>query len=74
MGAAGALEAGICLLALEHGLCAGSAPTPAADPALGPAFAGRFQAQPVRRRVRCAVSHSFGFGGNNAVLVLGAGE
>lgn len=71
MGAAGALEASICLLALEHGLRAGSAPTAVADPALGSAFARRFQTRPVRQPVRCAASHSFGFGGNNAVLVLG---
>lgn len=70
MGAAGLLEAVICLLALQRGLLAGSAPTPAVDPGLGAAFAARWQAQPVRRTVRTAASHSFGFGGNNCVVVL----
>lgn len=71
MGAAGLLEALVCALALERGLLAGSAPTTAPDPAFGPAFAERWQAQPVQRRIRHAASHSFGFGGNNCVLVLG---
>lgn len=71
MGAAGLLEALVCLLALERGLLAGSAPTARADPALGDAFGQRWRAQPVQRRIRHAASHSFGFGGNNCVLVLG---
>jgi 3-oxoacyl-[acyl-carrier-protein] synthase I len=70
MGAAGLLEAAICVLALQRGLLAGSAPTPQADPSLGAGFAKRWQAQPVQRPIRHAASHSFGFGGNNCVLVL----
>ena len=70
-GAAGRLEALGCALALERGLLAGSAPTTTPDPAFGPAFAERWHAQPVQRRIRHAASHSFGFGGNNCVLVLG---
>ncbi len=73
MGAAGALEAVICLLALERGLAAGSAGTARADPAFGERFAQQLRLAPVRRRPRHAASHSFGFGGNNAVLVFGAG-
>jgi len=71
MGAAGLLEALVCALALERGLLAGSAPTLTPDPAFGPAFAERWHAQPAQRRIRHAASHSFGFGGNNCVLVLG---
>ncbi len=71
MGAAGLLEALVCALALERGLLAGSAPTTTPDPVFGPAFAERWHAQPVQRRIRHAASHSFGFGGNNCVLVLG---
>lgn len=71
MGAAGALQASICLLALQHGLAPGSAPTLAADPALGHTFANQWQPAPVHRVLRTAASHSFGFGGNNCVLVFG---
>jgi 3-oxoacyl-[acyl-carrier-protein] synthase-1 len=70
MGAAGALEALVCVLALQRGLLAGSGPTAQADPAFGPAFAERWKAHPAQRAIRSAASHSFGFGGNNAVLVF----
>ncbi|MFO1270640.1 MAG: beta-ketoacyl-ACP synthase [Rubrivivax sp.] len=72
MGAAGALQAVACLLALQRGLAAGSPGTQAVDPAFGPVFAGQLQLQPRQRRLRWATSHSFGFGGNNCVLVFGA--
>lgn len=71
MGAAGALGALVALQALDDGLCAGSAPGEAADPALGPVFAGQWQAEAARREVKVAASHAFGFGGNNAVLLFG---
>ena len=71
MGAAGLLEAVICLLALSGAGRAGSVHTPAADPAFGPVFAQQLRLQPATGPVRHAVSHSFGFGGNNCVLVLG---
>lgn len=75
MGAAGLLEAVVCLLALQEGLRAGSAHTPAADPQFGRVFAEQLRLQPVQGPVRFAASHSFGFGGNNCVLVFGrAGE
>ena len=73
MGAAGVVEALVCALALREGWRSGSPGTAAADPALGPVFAGQLQSQPVRRPVQWAASHSFGFGGNNAVLVFGRG-
>lgn len=74
MGAAGALEAVICLLALERGLAAGSAGTQAIDPDFGPIFLGQLRLAPASRPVHRAASHSFGFGGNNAVLVFGHGR
>jgi len=73
MGAAGIVEALVCLLALRDGLCAGSPGTAAADPALGDAFARQFSPQAALRAVQVAASHSFGFGGNNAVLLFGRG-
>jgi len=71
MGAAGLLEAVICLLALQDGVRAGTAHTPAADPSLGAVFAQQLRLQAASVPVRYAASHSFGFGGNNAVLLFG---
>lgn len=71
MGAAGALEAVICVLALQHGLLAGSGPTATPDPALGAGFAARWRVGPRQQRIRHAASHAFGFGGSNCVLVFG---
>lgn len=73
MGAAGIVEALICLQALETGLRSGSAGSPAADPAMGPLFAQQFKPEAVRAPVSVAASHSFGFGGNNGVLLFGRG-
>jgi 3-oxoacyl-[acyl-carrier-protein] synthase I len=70
MGAAGLLEAVIALLALQRGVLAGSAPTQQADAGLGEAFGTRWRAMPAQRRIGTAASHSFGFGGNNCVVVF----
>jgi 3-oxoacyl-[acyl-carrier-protein] synthase II len=72
LGAAGAIEAAICVLALEQGLLPPTVnlrePEPAwADLDLVPA-AGR------RRPLGVAVSSSYGFGGHNVTLVLGRHE
>lgn len=91
MGAAGMLEAAICLLALRHGVvpgsagceepdgafAAGSSGSPATATSRGPgavAAAGGpcLVREACVRTVRIAASHSFGFGGNNAVLVFGS--
>jgi 3-oxoacyl-[acyl-carrier-protein] synthase-1 len=73
MGAAGIVEALICVQALENGLCSGTAHTAEADPALGGRFAAQLRHQPAQRAVRVAASHSFGFGGSNAVLLFAKG-
>jgi 3-oxoacyl-[acyl-carrier-protein] synthase-1 len=66
MGAAGMLEAAICLLALRHGLAPGTTGCDEGDAALD----ARLVREPLAQPLRIAASHSFGFGGNNAVLVF----
>ncbi len=74
MGAAGALEAVVCLLALERGVAAGSAGTQQVAADFGPVFAQQLKLQPRETKPRFAASHSFGFGGNNCVLLFARGE
>jgi 3-oxoacyl-[acyl-carrier-protein] synthase-1 len=70
LGAAGALEAVIAMISIEHGIvppnlgC--SEPMPEASPWLA--------LQPTEQRIDVAVSNSFGFGGNNACLVFARGQ
>ena len=70
LGAAGALEAVLALLAIVHGIV---------PPNLGcsepmPAAALWLALRPSSQRVDVALSNSFGFGGNNACLVFGRGD
>ncbi|WP_353852073.1 beta-ketoacyl-ACP synthase [Piscinibacter sp.] len=74
MGAAGLVEAALCWTALAHGLRSGSAFTAAPDPALGERFAAQLRLAPAEAPTQVAASHSFGFGGSNAVLLFGRGE
>ena len=67
LGAAGAVEAVICALALAHDLLPGSPGTQTPDPAIPLAYLLSSRDQPVRR----ALSNSFGFGGSNCSLILG---
>jgi 3-oxoacyl-[acyl-carrier-protein] synthase-1 len=67
LGAAGALEAVICALALMHRLLPGSAHTGQIDPATGFQYLRENCAEEPLRRV---LSNSFGFGGSNCSLVL----
>ncbi|WP_298231956.1 beta-ketoacyl-[acyl-carrier-protein] synthase family protein [uncultured Azohydromonas sp.] len=68
LGAAGALEAVICMLALRHGFMPGGLNRLSPDPALQCNYldANREAALSV------VASNSFGFGGSNACLLLGA--
>lgn len=68
LGAAGIVEAAISLLALDHQLLPGTLNAQTLDPACGP----QIQRDNAERRIRCALSFSFGFGGSNCVLVFGA--
>jgi 3-oxoacyl-[acyl-carrier-protein] synthase-1 len=67
LGAAGAVEAVICALALGHNLLPGSPHTQHLDPAIPVDYllAGR------PGKLRRALSNSFGFGGSNCSLILG---
>ena len=67
LGAAGALEAVICALALRHGLVPGSANTRHVAPSLGFEYLCANRRRPIAR----VLSNSFGFGGSNCALVLG---
>ncbi|SCF60630.1 beta-ketoacyl synthase [Streptomyces sp. Ncost-T10-10d] len=67
MGAAGAIEAGLTVLTLQRGVV----PPIANLDAPAPEFdINCVTEQPLRQPIRRAVSHSFGFGGHNAVIAL----
>ena len=68
LGAAGITEAIVCILAIEHGFVPGSANTRRVDPSLKSNYLldGRDE------KVTHALTNSFGFGGSNCSLVLGA--
>ena len=66
LGTAGMLNAAFGLLAIETGWMAGTVNSTTLDADCGP----QVRLHPVQREVRHVVSHSFGFGGTNCVLVL----
>jgi 3-oxoacyl-[acyl-carrier-protein] synthase-1 len=68
LGAAGITEAIICILAIEQGIMPGSANTGEVDPQLR----CKYLVENRPARLRCVLSNSFGFGGSNCALVLGA--
>jgi 3-oxoacyl-[acyl-carrier-protein] synthase-1 len=68
LGAAGIVEAVACLLAIETGWLPGMVNTRTLDAACGP----QIRIDGGEDEVRIALSNSFGFGGSNCVLVLGA--
>jgi 3-oxoacyl-[acyl-carrier-protein] synthase-1 len=68
LGAAGITEIIISILAIEHGLMPGSAHTRRIDPAMKCSYL----IEPRKARVRQVLSNSFGFGGSNCSVVLGA--
>jgi 3-oxoacyl-[acyl-carrier-protein] synthase-1 len=67
LGAAGAIEAVICALALSDGLLPGSPGTATPDPAIPV----QYLLESRSGRVRRVLSNSFGFGGSNCSLVFG---
>ena len=70
LGAAGALEAVICALAMTYDLLPGSPHTQSCDPSI----ALNYQLLSSSGKVRRALSNSFGFGGSNCSLVLGLAQ
>jgi 3-oxoacyl-[acyl-carrier-protein] synthase-1 len=67
LGAAGAIEALITILAIDEGLIPGSPGTRDLDPELR----ARYEIAGRNQRVDTAMSNSFGFGGSNCSLVFG---
>ena len=67
LGAAGAVEAAISLLALRYGLIPAGLNLRSPDPALQLNYLHENRSTPLRR----VLSNSFGFGGSNASLVFG---
>jgi 3-oxoacyl-[acyl-carrier-protein] synthase-1 len=67
LGAAGALEAVICALALRHGLMPGGVNTRDLDPQLKVNYLRDNR----RARLKAVMSNSFGFGGSNCSLIFG---
>jgi 3-oxoacyl-[acyl-carrier-protein] synthase-1 len=67
LGAAGALEAVICALAIQHGLMPGGLNTTQVDPKLSLHYLCENRRAPIRR----VLSNSFGFGGANCSLIFG---
>ncbi|GAC1457906.1 MAG: beta-ketoacyl-[acyl-carrier-protein] synthase family protein [Steroidobacteraceae bacterium] len=67
LGAAGALEAVICALALGHDFMPGGVNTTAVDPAL----TVNYLRANAPGRIRRVMSNSFGFGGSNCSLIFG---
>jgi 3-oxoacyl-[acyl-carrier-protein] synthase I len=70
LGAAGALEAVISVLAIRHGLMPGGAPTTRIDPTLTAHYIKENRSVPIAR----VLSNSFGFGGTNCSLIFGRAE
>ncbi|HEX5147437.1 MAG TPA: hypothetical protein VFW02_00050, partial [Candidatus Limnocylindrales bacterium] len=73
LGAAGAIEAAICAMAIRDGWAPGSVNLVEPDPEIETLLPGLLRAgrEDTYRRI---LSTSFGFGGLNAALVLGAAE
>ena len=68
LGACGAIEAVICLLAIRHGFLPGSANTRKLDPSIRL----RYLVENENLAAQLVMSNAFGFGGTNCSLVLGS--
>ena len=70
LGAAGIMEAGIAMLCIEHGFMPQSLNTQTKDPAL----VSNILLQARHASVQRVLSNSFGFGGSNCSLLIGAAQ
>lgn len=66
LGGAGAVEAGICILAMNGGWLPPNVPLSSPDPAV----AFDLVTSPRDAEIRCCLTNSFGFGGANATVLL----
>ena len=67
IGAGGAIEAMVCVLAIQHGVIPPTINLVNPDPECDLDYVPNVARQ---KRIRTAMSNSFGFGGHNSVLVL----
>ncbi|MFK7964153.1 MAG: beta-ketoacyl-ACP synthase [Burkholderiaceae bacterium] len=69
LGAAGIIEASVCLHALSNGFLPGTLQSDQLDPSCP----SQIKLEADERPISVAATHSFGFGGSNCVLVFGSG-
>ena len=69
LGAAGAIEAIICLLTIEHQVLPPTINTGELDPAF-PAYLNLVPNHSIEHKVNVAMSNTFGFGGHNGIVVF----
>lgn len=69
LGAAGAIEALVCTLAVQHDVVPATINTQQVDAAI-PSGLNLTLGHPVKKRVNVAMSNTFGFGGHNATLIV----
>ncbi|HEU4553913.1 MAG TPA: beta-ketoacyl-[acyl-carrier-protein] synthase II, partial [Chitinophaga sp.] len=69
LGAAGAIEAIACALSIQHGIIPPTINTTQLDPAI-PAGIQIVTGQAIEKKVKVAMSNTFGFGGHNGIVVF----
>jgi 3-oxoacyl-[acyl-carrier-protein] synthase II len=69
LGAAGAIEAIACILAMKHGIVPPTINHTTIDPAIDPSLNLTLNA-PQKRDIKVAMSNTFGFGGHNACVLF----
>jgi len=69
LGAAGAIEAIACILSIKHGIVPPTINTTTLDPTI-PAGVQIITGQAIEKKVKVAMSNTFGFGGHNGIVVF----